>query len=126
MSYASQLNAAQWLHTERITILMQWAIDKGYKIAQGDAHRDDRCPYGSKSSAHHRSLASDLLLFVVFPQLVEEGEDPEPIAYKYCRDTKDHNALGEKWEKMGGIWGGRFDDGNHYETPFRYDPEKDK
>jgi hypothetical protein len=28
--------------------------------------------------------------------------------------TEAHTPLGEQWEKMGGTWGGRFNDGNHY------------
>lgn len=25
-----------------------------------------------------------------------------------------HKLLGEYWESIGGTWGGRFNDGNHY------------
>jgi hypothetical protein len=32
----------------------------------------------------------------------------------YLKETKDHAFLGEFWEEMGGSWGGRFNDGNHY------------
>ena len=32
--------------------------------------------------------------------------------------TEDHEPLGEWWESIGGVWGGRFNDGNHYESPY--------
>ena len=107
--YTRQLLAAQWEFARKITELKAWlyANHPEYDISLGDAHRDDRCPYGSKSSAHHRSLAQDLNLF-------KNGV--------YCTSTEDHRFLGEKWERMGGIWGGRFKDGNHYEWPFVFDP----
>jgi len=34
-----------------------------------------------------------------------------------ARNTDDHRQLGEWGESQGGIWGGRFNDGNHYEWP---------
>jgi hypothetical protein len=33
---------------------------------------------------------------------------------KYVTDGEAHKPLGEKWESMGGSWGGRFQDANHY------------
>jgi hypothetical protein len=47
----------------------------------------------------------DLNLF----RLDEDGE------WEYCTATEDHRPLGEKWEAMGHVWGGRFNDGNHYQ-----------
>ena len=73
-----------------------------FEVTLGDAYRDPRAPYGSKSSKHRRRLAIDLNLF-------KDG--------KYLTSTEDHRPLGEYWESIGGIWGGRFDDGNHYEWP---------
>jgi len=35
----------------------------------------------------------------------------------YLAETEHHRELGEWWESIGGIWGGRFEDGNHYEWP---------
>ena len=72
----------------------------GYEVTLGDAYRDPRCPYGSKSSKHKRRLAIDLNLF-------KNGQ--------YLEGTESHRPLGEWWESQGGIWGGRFEDGNHYE-----------
>lgn len=84
--------------------LIDKAIELGYEVTLGDAYRDPRCPYGSKSSRHKSRLAIDLNLF-------RDG--------LYLQDTADHAELGEWWESVGGIWGGRFQDGNHYEWPIR-------
>ena len=87
-------------------------IDKaramGYEITLGDAYRDPRVfgklgeskGYGSDTSAHKQRLALDLNLF-------RDG--------KYLSTTEDHRLLGEWWESQGGVWGGRFNDGNHYQ-----------
>ena len=82
--------------------LIDHAHELGYAVTLGDAYRDPRCPYGSKSSRHRSRLAIDLNLF---------------SGGQYLRRTEDHLPLGEWWEAQGGIWGGRFDDGNHYEFP---------
>ena len=50
-------------------------------------------------SNHKVRLALDLNLF-------KDG--------RYLSATSDHEPLGEYWESIGGAWGGRFDDGNHY------------
>jgi len=82
--------------------LINMAFELGYEVTLGDAYRDPRCPYGSTRSKHHRRLAIDLNLF-------KDG--------RYLTRTEDHKCLGEYWEALGGVWGGRFDDGNHYEWP---------
>ena len=82
--------------------LIDEAHAMGFEVTLGDAYRDPRCPYGSKSSRHRQRLAIDLNLF-------RDGV--------YLTATEDHTPLGEWWEAQGGIWGGRFDDGNHYEWP---------
>jgi hypothetical protein len=32
----------------------------------------------------------------------------------YQTSSEAHRPLGEWWEKQGGCWGGRWNDGNHY------------
>jgi len=59
----------------------------------------EKVGYGSRNSCHKLRLAMDLNLF-------KDG--------KYCTDGEAHKPLGEKWESMGGSWGGRFQDANHY------------
>ena len=85
-------------------ILHAYAL--GYEVTIGDVFRDPRAKYGSKKSNHHKKLAIDLNLF-------KDG--------RYQSSTKAHAKLGAYWEQMGkdaGVplrWGGRVNDGNHYE-----------
>ena len=79
-----------------VSLLIQYAYTLDYELTFGDAWARD----GHKEdSFHYERLAIDLNLF-------KDG--------KYLRDTTDHKPLGEFWESIGGTWGGRWDDGNHY------------
>lgn len=98
----SQIGDAQRQFARHVPLLLSRAFELGFEVTLGDAYRDPRCPYGSKSSRHKVRLAIDLNLF-------KDGE--------YLRKTSDHEELGTFWESLGGIWGGRFNDGNHYEWP---------
>jgi hypothetical protein len=77
------------------------ATELGYEVTLGDCYRDPRCPYGSRVSKHRERLAIDLNLF-------RDGV--------YLTKTEDHAPLGAWWESQGGVWGGRFEDGNHYQA----------
>lgn len=87
--------------------LIEHAYKLGYEVTLGDAYRDPRmhggigvkAGYGHPRSAHKQRLAIDLNLF-------KDG--------KYLTSSEDHLPLGEFWESIGGSWGGRFKDGNHY------------
>lgn len=95
----------------RFARLVPRLIDKayalGYEVTLGDAYRDPRVHgpigvklgYGHRSSAHKQRLAIDLNLF-------KDGV--------FQASTEAHRDLGEYWESLGGTWGGRFGDGNHY------------
>lgn len=98
----SRLLTQQQEFAKMIPRLIDKAYELRFRVTLGDAYRDPRCPYGSRSSRHKSRLAIDLNLF----------KDNE-----YLRNTEDHRPLGEWWEEQGGIWGGRFRDGNHYEWP---------
>ena len=79
-----------------VALLIQFAYERGYELTFGDAwaktgHRE--------KSNHYIRLAVDLNLF-------RDG--------RYLKESEDHRELGEFWESIGGSWGGRFDDGNHY------------
>lgn len=82
-----------------VASLIDQASLMGYEVTLGDAYRDPRCPYGSEVSLHRSRLAIDLNLF-------RNG--------RYLSSTDSHRELGEWWESIGGTWGGRFSDGNHY------------
>ena len=82
-----------------IAMLILHAEHLGYTLSFGDAYRSPRVKYGLRNSLHRKRLAIDLNLF-------KNG--------RYLTSTKAHEPLGHYWESIGGTWGGRFDDGNHY------------
>jgi hypothetical protein len=93
--------------TRMIGLLIEYAYQNGYELTFGDAFRDSRVhgalgekkSYSSAMSSHKQRLAVDFNLF-------KDGV--------YLTATEDHAPLGEYWESLGGSWGGRFNDGNHY------------
>ena len=94
------LGAKQRKFTLMIARLIQHAYYEGYEMTFGDAYRDPRVQYGHLKSLHRIRLAVDLNLF--------------DKSGAYLTKTEDHKPLGEYWESIGGTWGGRFEDGNHY------------
>lgn len=104
--YAARLRDKQMEFAAMVPKLIVRARELGYRVTLGDAFRDPRAPYGSASSKHRRRLAIDLNLFREI-----DGE------WQYCTESADHLELGEWWESVGGQWGGRFNDGNHYQWP---------
>ena len=94
---------AQQKFAKMVPRLIDKAHELGFSVTLGDAYRDPRVPYGSKNSLHRQRLALDINLF-------RDG--------KYLSATEDHRQLGEWWESIGGAWGGRFNDGNHYSLEF--------
>jgi hypothetical protein len=101
------LGQKQRKFVKMVADLIQWAYANGYELTFGDAYRDPRLHgalgikegYGNAKSNHKIRLAIDLNLF-------KDGV--------FLETTEAHKPLGEKWESMGGSWGGRFQDGNHY------------
>lgn len=101
------LGAAQRKFTHMVAQLIEFAYDNGYELTFGDAFRDPRlhgepgkkAGYGAANSNHKLRLAVDFNLF-------KNG--------KFLESSEDHRPLGEFWESIGGAWGGRFNDGNHY------------
>jgi hypothetical protein len=76
--------------------LIEYATNLGYDLTFGDAYATE----GHKhNSFHYSRRAIDLNLF-------KDG--------KYLDSTDDHLPLGLYWEMIGGTWGGRWNDGNHY------------
>lgn len=101
------LSQKQRKFTLMVAQLIQWAYANGYELTFGDAFRDTRlhgafgvkAGYGAAKSVHKLRLAVDFNLF-------KDGQ--------LLTDTESHRPLGEFWESIGGAWGGRFKDGNHY------------
>jgi hypothetical protein len=99
MAPYSKLIEKQNKFAKNVALLIMYAQSRGYYVTFGDAaatrgHKQD--------SLHYIRLAIDLNLF-------KDGV--------YLRETADHEPLGVFWESLGPefIWGGRFDDGNHYQ-----------
>ena len=82
-----------------VGLLIQYATQIGYELTFGDCYRDSRCEHYKPGTFHAARLAVDFNLF-------KDGV--------YLTETEDHRPLGEFWESIGGTWGGRWDDGNHY------------
>lgn len=101
------LGQKQRRFTRLIGLLIEYAYQNGYELTFGDAYRDPRLhgemgvkkAYSAAKSVHKIRLAVDFNLF-------KDG--------KYLTATEDYTKLGEYWESLGGSWGGRFNDGNHF------------
>ena len=84
-----------------VALLIQFATQEGFELTFGAAWASG----GHKeNSLHYDRLAIDLNLF-------RDG--------KWLNKTEDHEMLGLFWELIGGTWGGRFDDGNHYSLEYQ-------
>lgn len=83
-----------------VSDLIQWVFEQGWELTWGDAYRDPRVPYGHQNSLHRQRLAVDLNLFVDGEYITGECEE--------------YTLIGEYWEEIGGTWGGRFNDHNHF------------
>ena len=90
------LNTKQFKFTRMIALLITRATDLGYELTFGDAYATTG---HMTNSLHGKRLAVDFNLF-------KDGV--------YLTKTSSHLPLGEFWESIGGTWGGRFSDGNHY------------
>jgi uncharacterized protein YcbK (DUF882 family) len=89
-----------------LAALITWAYEHGYEITLGEAYRTPEqaalnaaSGTGVANSLHTQRLAIDLNLF-------KDGV--------YLTKTEDYKEIGQKWEEIGGSWGGRFNDGNHF------------
>lgn len=104
---AETLGQKQRRFTKMIGLLIEWAYQNGYELTFGDAYRDprtngamgERKGYSHPSSNHKQRLAVDFNLF------------KDQV---WLSKSEDFKPLGEYWESMGGTWGGRFNDGNHF------------
>jgi hypothetical protein len=90
------LREKQSRFVEAVGRLIHQAYELGYELTFGDTY-----PFRqhSEKSFHEKGLAIDLNLF-------KDGV--------YLTTTESHQRRGEFWEKIGGSWGGRWQDGNHY------------
>lgn len=98
------LREHQCKFSRMVAQLLIKAFELGYEVTLGYSQRCDNCPVGHEYSLHKLKLALDINIF-------KDG--------KYLSATNDHKELGEFWESIGGSWGGRFKDGNHYSLSYK-------
>ncbi|MGV1035358.1 MAG: M15 family metallopeptidase [Microbacteriaceae bacterium] len=103
---AETLRAKQDRFAGMVAELIRHCHAFGYVVTFGEAWRSDeeaarlaRAGRGISRSLHCDRLAIDLNLF---------------FGDVWLKSTGDHKPIGEFWESIGGTWGGRFGDGNHY------------
>jgi len=102
---------------ETFTLLLAKLIikiyDMGYQVRMGEVLAKRRTPLEHKEySLHYIKCAADLNLF-------KDGV--------FLEWTGDHQVFGDYWETLhpNCRWGGRYNDGNHYEILDRpINPEK--
>ena len=87
---------------ERLTLMEAVLVIKihaeGYTCRNGESTNMQGIGH-MKNSLHYLKLATDKLLF---------------LKGKYLTRTEEYKLFGEWWERFGGTWGGRFNDGNHF------------
>jgi len=109
------LGDAQREFAVHIAYLIQQIDAMGCSVTFGDAYRDPRShkpmgeegPYGAAYSAHKQRLAVDLNLFDQYGRYVKDM-------------TLTYQEIGEYWEALHeqNVWGGRFNDPNHFSRRF--------
>lgn len=100
------LVAKQGQFVQMIAKLVDFAFSKGYVLTYGEAYRPpelakmyEQKGIGIANSLHTIRLAVDFNVF-------KEGA--------HLTSGDEFTDLGEFWEQIGGTWGGRFEDGNHF------------
>jgi hypothetical protein len=105
------LSVKQALFTYRLAQLLVWIAEEQKLLVTmregyvGDTDRADGDYDGphKKGGLHYMGLAQDLMLY--------RKPDGVPLTDGGAPEWR---AVGEKWESMGGTWGGRFGDANHF------------
>ncbi len=103
------MSQKQQQFTQMVGQLIAWAFANGYALTLGEAYRtpeqaklNAKTGAGIANSLHTQRLAIDFNLFI-------DGV--------WQTDSKAFLPLGQYWESLGGVWGGRFKsnpDGNHF------------
>lgn len=95
----SELLEKQFRFVRMLGRLLREAELRNVELTLGAGYRDPSWGVGHPQSLHGSRLAVDLNLFI-------DGV--------YQTESSAHAGLGVYWESLGGSWGGRFGDGNHY------------
>lgn len=115
--------------------LVQWAYGEGYELTLGEAYRsDEQAEINALGGALRMRLAD--LIALQFPDLAAKIRNNEGSGIRtslhgdrlaidlnlfiggvYQTDADAYRSLGEKWEQLGGTWGGRFRDAQGRPSP---------
>lgn len=126
------LGQKQRRFTLMVAQLIQWAYAQGYQLTFGEAYRSDEQSEINALGGALRVRLADLIA-TQFPELAAKIRNNTGSGIRtslhgdrlaidlnlcvngeYRRDAEAYKPLGEKWEAMGGTWGGRFGDANHF------------
>lgn len=114
----SELLQKQFKFSKMIAELVLWLYEQGYTVQRGDAWRStDKLyvPGGEEGFEDDRKYSYQELLFYNKKTDVLNSKHNDRLAddlliwkdYKQLKSTE-YRPIGEKWEEMGGRWGGRF------------------
>jgi hypothetical protein len=113
-----ELIQKQFRFSKMIAELVIWIYEQGYTVQKGDAWRstDKLCvPGGEEGFEDDEKYSYQELLFYNKRSKVTYGKHNDRLAedltvYKDCKtlNKEEYRPIGEKWETMGGRWGGRF------------------
>lgn len=108
-----RLSDKQALFVEMEALLIQWASahrdqtgHRIYRLREGRGYASpaaNKADKGHPRSNHLRRLAKDYIF-----------DKWNGVKWVYQTSTKAYEPLGLFWESIGGAWGGRFNDGNHF------------
>jgi hypothetical protein len=94
--------------------LIRFAADRGYWVITGEVQRSKeqakanaKSGVGIEKSLHTICMAVDISL-----------RSPSGI---YLEANDDYTEVGEYWESLGGNWGGRWGDGNHFSISYPHE-----
>jgi len=105
------LRQARQQFSRMVGKLLRWLDEDGQAYAIDMARRCQDCKVGHPQSLHKLGLAIDLLFY--------DDPDGDGDADNYRTDTAAYLRAGQFWESIGGTWGGRFRDGNHFSLSWR-------
>lgn len=98
--------------------LLVWLYSQGYTARFGDAWRSTdklKVPTGAPGFEDDAEYSYQELLFYNRKSKLTYGKHNDRLAVDFVLEKNDkiltdeeHRPIGEKWESMGGRWGGRF------------------
>jgi hypothetical protein len=117
--------------------LLVWCTETSHPVTLGEAYRSDEQAEINAMGPANRVHAADLLA-LRFPDLATKIRNNVgsgirtslhgdrlaidlqlfDVLGNYQTEAKAYEPLGRYWESLGGSWGGRFGDANHFSLEF--------